>query len=196
MTTVFQQQTLASGTGNQTLLAQRQQLYNLEAAQAEGTQMEFLLTVSPAAGSVVSAIAQINDAAKRHGVLTWPGETDLAFPSGNNQVALRWRRGQPWLLIVLGILAVTVVIWYYLQGWRLNKGQFVNINTGQTETPQQFLSSQLPAALTNPAVYLVGGVLLFGGIFIWHKAQMETSTVVRTAKYQARAKRIRDRSKG
>lgn len=195
MTKVFEQKTLASGSGNQALLSDRQQLYNLEASQPEGTQMELLLTVAPAAGSVISALDKINQAAKSHGVLTWPGESDIAFATGTNQVALRWRRGQPWVLIVIGILVVAgVIIWYYLEGWRMQKGEFVNVYTGQKETPSQFLSTQVPAAITNPAAWLVAGVMVVGGLWIWHKAQLETSVEVRSMRKKVRSGQVRGRA--
>ena len=162
----------------------------------------------------VRMAALVNTACRDAGVTPWPGASNIATPLGSNQIAIQWTKESAQILVVIGVLAALAVavyalpgggyilalaaalvggfaIYEWINGWRYEKGMFVNVNTGQTETPQQFFSTQLPAALGNPMFYIVGGVLLVGGVWLWRKAETESTTVVRNAKASARAKRIR-----
>ena len=162
----------------------------------------------------VRMAALVNTACKDAGVTPWPGATNIATPLGSNQIAIQWTKESAQILIVIGVLAALAVIVYalpgggyilalaaalgvgfaifeWINGWRYEKGMFVNVNTGVSETPQQFFSTQLPAALGNPMFYVVGIGLLVGGVYLYRKAETESTTVVRKAKAVARAKRIR-----
>lgn len=156
----------------------------------------------------------INTACQDAHVTPWSGTTTIATPLGANQVVLRWTKEAPWILIIIGVLAGLAVIFYavpgggyilaaiaalgvgfaiyeWINGWRFEAGKFVNVNTGVSLTPGQFFQTQIPAALGNPMFYIVGGVLLVGGVWLWRKAERETTEVVRDAKSKSRASHIR-----
>ena len=161
--------------------------------------------------------ALVNTACKDAGVTPWPGATNIATPLGSNQIAIQWTKESAQILVVIGVLAALAVIVYalpgggyilalaaalgvgfaifeWINGWRYEKGMFVNVNTGQTETPKQFFSTQLPAALGNPMFYFVGVGLLVGGVYLYRKAQLESTEVVRGARTNAKARTISARS--
>ena len=165
----------------------------------------------------VRMAALVNTACKDAGVTPWPGATNIATPLGSNQIAIQWTKESAQILIVIGVLAALAVavyalpgggyilalaaalgvgfaIYEWINGWRFEKGMFVNVNTGQSLTPGQFLQQQLPAALGNPMFYVVGGGLLIGGVLLWRKAQLESTEVVRGARNNAKARAISARS--
>ncbi len=209
MSTVLQYTTLASGSSNTSLYDNRQALINDELAQSEGTKMELALTInSSVANQLQSAAATINHQANLKGVLPWTGNTDIAFVTGTNTVALRWTKGQPFIWILISILVVTAIIWLYLEGWRYSKGEFVNVVNGQTATPGQFFQNQVGSLFLNPAFILTGIGLVFVGVlylkhqemefgekFVSSKAQVRTRKKLNNQdlKYRKKVKRLKDR---
>ena len=198
MAQTLQTTVLASGVDSTSLYANRMALYNYENAQPEGALMELSLTLNlpkSASMTVDQIAASFNTKAKNQGIVPWPGTTDLAYTASPSQLSIRWKKGQPWILIVIGIILVVIVaVIIYLQGWRFEKGMFVNINTGQQETPGQFLQKGLPQALGNavqgafnnlPLVLVGAGVLFFGTMALLNKGRGATVQVFDPNGYRA-----------
>lgn len=184
---VLQFSTLATGTAGYGLYNERNTLYTTEATQPEGTQMALVLNLSyPASvlgSSTVEAFTQhladgFNAAAhaggsiiQQYGSIDPPtGQAQYATATGGSQLTIRWTKGQIGILIVILLLAVVAVgLYVWVQGWRFEKGQFVNVNTNQTEGPGTFFGTTLPneigklgqSVFNYLPLYILGGGLAF-----------------------------------
>ena len=184
---VLQFSPLATGTAGYGLYNARNTLYTIEAAQPEGAQMALVMDMSyPASvlgGSTVEAFTQnlangFNAAAhaggpiiQQYGSIDPPtGQAQYATATGGSQLTIRWTKGQIGILIVILLLAaVAVGLYVWVQGWRFEKGQFVNVNTGSTEGPGTFFGTTLPneigklgqSVFNYLPLYILGGGLAF-----------------------------------
>jgi hypothetical protein len=109
--------TLASGTARLDAKAVASRLYTLEAAQPEGARMQLTLTLPTILGGDPSGtVAALFNATVRGGTALagaeqpprWPGATQWAT-AGDHTVTIRWLKGQPQILTIIGILALLAV---------------------------------------------------------------------------------------
>lgn len=123
--------TIASLTANGPLAsgsvvspAFNQAVLNAEAGLPEGAYVELTIDAVNAASQVVAGL----NGRYQNGQITYPGTGELiqgwpAYPgsiafltSGGQGVILRWRKGQPWVIILLAaLLVVAVVVFISLQ---------------------------------------------------------------------------------
>ena len=218
MTQTFETTVLYSGTTGAQMKSVEQQLYNIEDSQPEGTRMALVLDINYPTTAIQSFASQtdantyiaqlISTACRTKGLTPWAGETSYAFVTGPNQITIRWQKEIVGVIIVIVLLALlAVAVYEWIQGWRFEKGQFVNINTGQKQSPGTFFGTTLPnnlgSALQNsfnnlPVVLIGGGLVIYGllsvankgrgavvNVFDPHGYRAEEASRARTAKRMA-----------
>lgn len=162
--------------------------------------------------------ALLNTACLDAHITPWAGATNIATPMGTNQIALQWTKGSAWILVVIGIIAglalfltfvpgagwiltiagalgAGIALYEWISGWRFEHGMFVNVNTNQSVTPEQFFSKTLPQDLGNalqgafnnlPMVLGGAVVLFFGGMWLLDKGRSTTVQVFDPHGYRAK----------
>lgn len=105
---------LASGTSHLNASGVSNHLFALESAQPEGARMQLTLTLPTVLGVDPSdTVASLFNTTVRAGTALagagrpplWPGASQWAT-GGQNTVTIRWLKGQPQILTVIGILAL------------------------------------------------------------------------------------------
>lgn len=120
---------LQSGTPPLTASGVGAGLYRQEAALPEGSLMQLTLTVAPVFGAdVAETLADLFNQAVATGTalgasgppVPWPGTSTWAT-GGAGTLTIRWRKGQPQILVVVALLGALVlagvVIWGLITHW-------------------------------------------------------------------------------
>jgi len=170
--------TLASGTSFASLKDRSGDIQKAEGELPENTMEQLTLSFSlpgQARAGFDWAVTRANDLAKSQGVLTWEGQSDVVSSVGDSAV-VRWRRGQLFWPIVIGLVVVSfIALAVWMNGWRYEKGEFVNVQTGTHEGWGKFITGTIPKDLGKtvegtfnnlPLVIGIGAVALFGVIYL------------------------------
>jgi hypothetical protein len=150
--------TLASGTSPLTAGGVGNELNRLESALPEQSLMQLSLQVRPVLGQDLAAAiaAAFNDAVASGRLLgahpappRWPGAATWATGS-NGQVTIRWIKGQPQILVVIGVLALLVVAGIVILGL-ITHWQFL-----------RWIPRPGPSGGPDWTLLIIGGVVIVG----------------------------------
>lgn len=112
----YVQTVLIQGTGASALTSERQAMYNAEAEQPEGTEMELIVTLATPSYLNVANPQQdfanaVNLGMQAKSATPWSGSDTFATVSGD-QIIIRWRKEGPFVWILVGIiLGIALYVW-------------------------------------------------------------------------------------